>query len=162
MEIPASDVTALTRYADVELPRMPMLVPWVEPVELSTGLLQLRSAESIYNLRHPILASAFVEVRPMLNGRYTVADIAQRPSVGILPTTVIFLLKTLHALGLLVDASQIREDAPGGPDQTLFLSQFVPDPERVAVSIATARVVVPARGPSRATSAPLSREPGPR
>jgi bacteriocin biosynthesis cyclodehydratase domain-containing protein len=138
----ADEIADLVRYAGIQVPDYPLLVPWAKPVELSNGALQFRSDESVYNLRHPLFARTFSAVRSMLDGKYTTTEIVKCDISGILPTTIIFLLKSLTGLGLIVDASIIPSSSPAERDQALFLTQFPCDIAMVVARVSAARVLV--------------------
>jgi bacteriocin biosynthesis cyclodehydratase domain-containing protein len=145
----ADEIADLVRYAGVHVPDYPLLVPWARPFELSTGALQFRSDESVYDLRHPLFAKTFSVIRPMLDGKCSAAEIANCEISGILPTTIIFLLKSLTGLGLLVGAGSIPSATPMERDQALFLTQFPCDPAIVMARISAARILVAGSGSIR-------------
>jgi len=145
----ADEIADLVRYVGVHVPDYPLMVPWAKPVELSNGALQFRADESVYNLRHPLFVKTFSAIRPMLDGKYSVAEIANCETSDILPTTIIFLLKTLTGLGLLVDAGSIPASSPFERDQALFLTQFPCDPAVVVARVSAARVLVAGSGSMR-------------
>jgi len=137
----------LARYASTPLPRRPLLVPWVKPVEVGDGLLELRAVETFYPLRHPLLAAAFRAVAGRLTGEHDLESVGADLPAGVEPAAVTFLLKTLGALGLLLEGEDL--DGTGGAerDRLLFLSAFTPRPLAIARRLATATVQVV--GPER-------------
>src|SRR5207247_462851 len=66
----AETLALVARLARVELPRRPRLAPWVTPVELGDGRLQLRGAELAATLRHPFLVDVYRAIEPLLDGRH--------------------------------------------------------------------------------------------
>ncbi len=135
----------LARHASVPVPSRPQLVPWIEPVELGDGLLELRAAETFYPLRHPILAAAFRAVGDRLTGTQTADAITTDLPDGIEPTTVVFLLKMLRSNGLLLDGADLEVDDSGSRERLRFLSNFTPDPATVErrLAAATTQIIGP-------------------
>jgi bacteriocin biosynthesis cyclodehydratase domain-containing protein len=145
-----SESTALAelgRYASTPLPKRPLLVPWVEPVEVGEGLLELRAAETFYPLRHPLLAAAFRAVESRLAGELDVESIAADLPAPLEPGAVTFLLKMLQAIGLLLDGEELAGADGPARDRLLFLSTFTSRPAAVERRIAAAAVQVV--GPER-------------
>src|SRR5262245_32975405 len=135
------------RLARVELPRRPRLAPWVTPVELGDGRLQLRGAELAATLRHPLLVDVYRAVEPLLDGRHTVDEIAEGGPPDVAGTTVLFLLKLLQSSGVLQPAGEAPPAAPEWEAQVAFLSHFVADAAAAHAALATARVGVHGDGP---------------
>jgi bacteriocin biosynthesis cyclodehydratase domain-containing protein len=137
----STDLAALARYASVPVPSRPLLVPWVKPVEIGDGLIELRSPEAFYPLRNQLMATAFRAVGDRLDGAHEAEALAAQPAPGLEPTTIIFLLKMLRSLGLLLDRSEIEGDG-ASREQSLFLSNFTAVPTAVQRRLAAASVAV--------------------
>jgi bacteriocin biosynthesis cyclodehydratase domain-containing protein len=136
-----TELAALARHASVEIPARPLLVPWVRPIELGDGLIELRSPETFYPLRHQILSAAFRAVGDRLDGTQEVETIAADPPDDLEPTTILFLLKLLRSLGLLLDGAEV-ENGGGARGQLLFLGNFTVAPGVVQRRLAAATVEV--------------------
>lgn len=140
------ELADVVRDMESILPRKPRLAPWVTPVDLGDGRLQLRSSGSSFTIGHPFLAALFSTIGPSLDGSLTIEEIAQTGGPGVLPTSVIFLLKALNAQGLLQDA---EVPAPlSGADlvrwerQLRFFGHFTPEPMAAQAALRAARVGV--------------------
>ena len=93
------------KYATVSLPQKPRLAPWISFIDLGNDRLQLRGAEFSYTLMHDLFIQALEFIRPQLNGDHNVDEIASSGGQTFLPTTITFLLKMLHANGLLQEGN---------------------------------------------------------
>jgi bacteriocin biosynthesis cyclodehydratase domain-containing protein len=122
-------------------------VPWVKPVEVGDGLIELRAAETFYPLRHPLLAAAFHAVATRLDGRHHLESLSAEPPAGIEPGTVLFLLKVLRSMGLLLDAEDLDSADDATHERLLFFSAFTAQPAAVERRLAAATVQVV--GPER-------------
>lgn len=137
-------ILSAARYAGLQLPNRPRLAPWLLVVDLGDARLQLRSAESSHTLAHPLLIKAFRRIETLLDGRHTVNDIVSAVDAGVLPTTVVFLLKLLQGRGLLQPG--VGETALDEKEETRwrrqlrFLSHFVPDASSAQSRLAKAHV----------------------
>jgi oxazoline/thiazoline synthase len=136
-----TDLAALARYASVPVPARPLLVPWVKPVEIGDGLIELRSPEAFYPLRHQLIAAAFRAVGDRLDGAHEAEAIAAEPVGDVEPATIVFLLKLLRALGLLLDRSEVEGNG-AAREHLLFLANFTAVPTAVQRRLAAATVQV--------------------
>ena len=134
----------LTRYAGLFLPERPRLAPWLVPVDLGDGRLQLRSAESLYTLTNPLLIQVFRQIEKTLDGRRTVDEIVSTAGLDVLPTTTVFLLKLLQGRGLMQHGSSETIGDPAEHQrwrrQVRFLAHFLPDPQSAHRTLTKARV----------------------
>jgi bacteriocin biosynthesis cyclodehydratase domain-containing protein len=137
----------LARYASVPLPKKPLLVPWVRPVEIGEGLLELRAAETFYPLRHPLLAAAFRAVSDRLGGEHELESVGAELPADVEPASVVFLLKMLRGIGLLLDGEDFDGADDALRDRLLFFSAFTAQPATVEQLLAAASVQV--IGPER-------------
>jgi ribosomal protein S12 methylthiotransferase accessory factor len=149
----------LARYASVELPTRPLLVPWVRPVEVGDGQLELRAAGTYYTLRHPLLAAAFRAVADRLAGTHDPESIAAGLPPGVEPPTVLFLLKVLRSLGLLLEGVDL-EGAGAARERLLHFSHFSAEPAAIERRLATASVQVTGADPLAERVAALLRASG--
>ena len=142
-----SIITAI-KYAETELPFQPRLVPWITLVDLGDERLQFRAAEFSYTLHSDFFISIFKSIHPFLNGSSTVEDICSACQKDHLPETIVFLLKTLRAQGLLQEGEGLgspsleREDAASVNQQLNFFSQFIPDSQSILHSLSQAKIEV--------------------
>jgi len=136
-----SALTELARYASIPLPARPLLVPWVQPVEVGDGLLELRSDETFYPLRHPALATAFRAVDDRLTGAQEVeAVLADLPSE--VESAAVLLLKMLRFSGLLLDGSELDDLEADERGRLLSLSHLTVRPAAVQRRLTAAAVAV--------------------
>ncbi|HEX3237134.1 MAG TPA: TOMM precursor leader peptide-binding protein [Gaiellaceae bacterium] len=129
-------------YAAVPLPERPRLASWLVAIDLGDDRLQLRSAESVHTLTHPLLARVFRAIEPMLDGRHTVDEILASAGSDVMPTTTIFVLKLLQGRGLLQRGDNV---APLDVEQDAlfrFLGHYTTDPGAMVAAIAQSRVAV--------------------
>jgi bacteriocin biosynthesis cyclodehydratase domain-containing protein len=137
------------QLARVELPLRPRLAPWVTTIELGDDRLQLRGAELAYTIRHEFLVEVYRTIEPLLDGTRTVDEIARAGEPEIAATTAVFLLKLLHANGLIQAGPDGAADAEAlGPweRQLRFLGHFVADPAAAQTLLLKARVSVAGAG----------------
>jgi bacteriocin biosynthesis cyclodehydratase domain-containing protein len=141
----SSALAELARYAAIPLPRKPLLVPWVQPVEIGDGLLELRADQTFYPLRHPLFSAAFRAVEGRLAGTCEVESITEDLPAGVDPAVVVVLLKMLRSLGLLLDGDGFDTCDGASRNRLLFHSHFTVQPQLVEkrVSSAVVRVVGP-------------------
>jgi bacteriocin biosynthesis cyclodehydratase domain-containing protein len=131
---------ALLQYADTVIPDNPRLVSWVREVEMDGGVLQLRSSEAFYHVRHPMLAATYRAAAPFLDGTRTV-DTLKEELPDVEPTVLIFLLKMLRGMGLIVDGAakgMAREQV----SRITFFEQLTDDPVSVANRLSAGRIFV--------------------
>jgi len=131
----------LARYARAPLPTRPLLVPWVRPVELEDGLIELRSDETFYPLRHPALANAFQAVAGHLTGEQEVEAITADLPDEVEPVAIL-LLKMLCSSGLLLDGDEVDDLPENERDRLLFLSRFTVRPAVIRQRLATAAIAL--------------------
>jgi bacteriocin biosynthesis cyclodehydratase domain-containing protein len=156
----ALGAATLARYAAVALPDRPLLVPWIRPVDMGDGLIELRADATFYPLRHELLGAAFRAVSDRLDGARTVDAIVAELPEGVAPATVVFLLKTLRAVGLLLDAAELDGEDTDRRDRMLFLSHFTAEPANVARRLAAATVRIAGPEPLAARLADRVRAAG--
>lgn len=144
---------SLVRYAGLALPDRPRLSPWLVVVDLGDTRLQLRSAESLHTLTHPLLIKVFRKIETILDGRHTVVDIVSLFDGDVMPTTVVFLLKLLQGNGLLQpgagEAGLGENEQVRWQRQLRFFGHFVPDSSSVQSRLAKARVGLAGSGDLR-------------
>jgi bacteriocin biosynthesis cyclodehydratase domain-containing protein len=149
-EASRDSVVLAARYAALNLPPRPRLAPWLVAVDLGDGRLQLRSSELVATLTHPLLATVFRRIQPVVDGRHTMDEIVSSAGPDVLPTTVLFLLKLLKGRSLLLSG----EDEGHTDDRLLapwaaqlrFLSHFVSDAAGAQRVLASARLGIAGTG----------------
>jgi len=138
------ELAGVARDMASALPRKPRLVPWVTPIELGDGRLQLRAAGFSFTLGHPFFATLFSTISASLDGTLTVDEIAQNGGPDVLPTTVIFLLRTLNTQGLLQEAEAPPKLSSADLDrwerQLRFFGHFTSEPLAAQAALKAARV----------------------
>ena len=136
-------IALAAQLARVELPLRPRLAPWLTAVDLEDDRLQLRGAELAYTIRHAFLIEVFRAVEPLLDGTHAVDEIAQAGEPDIAGTTAVFLLKMLHANGLVQEGDGAAAGGLAPWDRQLrFLAHFVPNAGSVQSALLRARVAV--------------------
>jgi bacteriocin biosynthesis cyclodehydratase domain-containing protein len=105
-------VATVARYAGVEVPRHPRLVPWVVVADIGDGRLELRGSDVTLRLGHPLLAEVFRGVAPLLDGCHTLAELTEPVADDLEATSVALVLKMLRANGLLQEG-QASAGVPG-------------------------------------------------
>jgi bacteriocin biosynthesis cyclodehydratase domain-containing protein len=93
------------------VPEKPRIAPWAVTVDLGDDRLQFRGAEFAYTLKHRALIDAFTSIAPMLDGHHTVAEITASTGPDGAAVMITFLLRMLHANGLLHESTVPPDDA---------------------------------------------------
>lgn len=91
--------------ASGSLPAKPRLAPWAVTVDLGDDRLQFRGSEFAYTLKHRALIDAFTSIAPMLDGRHDVTEITASAGPDGAAVMAPFVLRLLHANGLLHDGA---------------------------------------------------------
>jgi hypothetical protein len=129
------------KYVETPLPLYPRLADWVHLVDLGDERLQFRAPQFVFTLQSDLLINTFQFIKPMLDGNHCTDDIASSGGEEFLPTTILFVLKMFRAHGLLQEArvdeeySSSSEDVLKFKKQIRFFSQFIPDAEKILLSL---------------------------
>ncbi len=121
-------------YATIPLPQKPKLAPWITIVDLGDNRIQLRGAEYVFTLNHPLFIEVFESVRPLLDGNHSLEEITTSGGDVYLPTSISFLLKMLRANSLLQEGNVAppspltANDLEKHESLIQYLSHYVSDP----------------------------------
>ena len=96
-------MAAAARIAQLPLPRLPRIPAWLELHDLGNDRLQLVAGELTYTLPHPLFVSVFKALLPLLDGKHSIDTLLAKGSQQAEHTTVLFVLKSLYARGILYE-----------------------------------------------------------
>lgn len=131
--------------AEVEVPALPQLAPWLTVVRLGDGRIDLRATNFNYSLRQEMFVEAFNLVEPLLDGHHDVDAITRFGREFVDEAIISFLLKLLVANSCLFDATPdlaTNEIDPTHHEQTLYLSRFTARSNNMQMALKSAHVRV--------------------